>query len=411
MEKRVYFRNLNALRFFAALAVIFHHVEQYKFWSGLPNVWGNTSIDALGHKAVSFFFVLSGFLITYLLLEEHRRTDDISIRNFYVRRILRIWPLYYLIVFICMFFLPFVFDTWNIGGDFFARNYWLVTILLLLVLPNVVRTFVPNVIGGNQLWSIGVEEQFYLVWPVLVKRCINGLLTFLLGFIFLKVAITIGLEALAARWDTLIAQKVLRLWILLQVEQMAIGAIGAWVLFNNKVKILALIYKPAVFCLSCILVGLLFVIPVHHWWIHYAEAVVFTVLIMNVSTNPAMKFSLETRGLNTLGNISYGIYMYHTVCITFCLYTLKYFSVPQYNYHLFNVLLYSSSIVITIGISYLSYEMFEKRFLEFKEKFMVVKSGADQPAASRATTVSRPRWSMMRFVPQWVLAVYRRYWS
>jgi peptidoglycan/LPS O-acetylase OafA/YrhL len=409
MEKRVYFKNLNALRFFAAVAVIFHHVEQYKFWSNLPNVWGNTSIDALGHKAVSFFFVLSGFLITYLLMEEHKRTDDISIRNFYVRRILRIWPLYYLIVLICMFFLPFVFDTWNFGGDFFARNYWLVTILLLLVLPNLVRTFVPNVVGGNQLWSIGVEEQFYLVWPVLVKKYLNRLLTFLFGFIFLKVIITVGLETLAARYDIMVIQKLLRLWVLLQVEQMAVGAIGAWVLFNNKERILSFIYKPAVFYLSCLLIGLLFIIPVHHWWIHYAEAVVFTVLIMNLSTNPAIKLSLETKGLNTLGNISYGIYMYHTVCITFCLFTLKYFSVPQYNYTLFNVLLYGSSIIMTLGVSYLSYEIFEKRFLEFKERFMVVKSGADQPAKSTSHVPAKAQWSFMRLVPQWVMAMYRRY--
>ena len=52
-EKRVYFQSLNGLRFFAAAAVILHHIEQYKYWAGLPNRWGQTVIDALGHKAVS----------------------------------------------------------------------------------------------------------------------------------------------------------------------------------------------------------------------------------------------------------------------------------------------------------------------------------------------------------------------
>ena len=110
MENRIYFRNLGALRFIAAVSVIFHHVEQYKFWAKIPNVWGNTTVDALGSKAVSFFFVLSGFLITYLLMEEQKKTGAISVKNFYIRRILRIWPVYYIVVIVCLFVLPFVFD-------------------------------------------------------------------------------------------------------------------------------------------------------------------------------------------------------------------------------------------------------------------------------------------------------------
>ena len=125
MEKRVYFKNLNALRFFAATAVIFHHVEQYKFWAKIPNVWGSTVLDALGHKAVSFFFVLSGFLITYLLLEENRKTSDISIRDFYVRRILRIWPVYYLVVILCLFVVPNLLDLSFLGiNTYDAKFFW-----------------------------------------------------------------------------------------------------------------------------------------------------------------------------------------------------------------------------------------------------------------------------------------------
>ncbi|HYF69227.1 MAG TPA: acyltransferase family protein, partial [Ohtaekwangia sp.] len=94
MEKRIYFKNLSALRFFAATAVILHHIEQYKFWAKIPNTWGDVTTDALGHKAVSFFFVLSGFLISYLLMEEQKKAGHISIKDFYIRRLLRIWPVY-----------------------------------------------------------------------------------------------------------------------------------------------------------------------------------------------------------------------------------------------------------------------------------------------------------------------------
>src|SRR5262245_59932952 len=95
---RVYFPNLNGLRFIAALAVIIHHIEQQKADFCLPNSFGAAPIQLFGELGVVLFFVLSGFLLTYLLLEEEKTTATIGIRNFYIRRILRIWPLYFLII-------------------------------------------------------------------------------------------------------------------------------------------------------------------------------------------------------------------------------------------------------------------------------------------------------------------------
>lgn len=388
MEKRIYFKNLNALRFFAAAAVIFHHVEQYKFLSGYSNAWGNTTIDALGHKAVSFFFVLSGFLITFLLLEEDKRKGAINVKNFYVRRILRIWPLYYLIVFLCLFVMPYMFDLSIMGSTLLEKNLWLTAGLLFLVLPNVMRTISPNLIGGNQLWSIGVEEQFYLVWPVLVKWFRTTLPVFLIAFVVVKALVTIGLELAVLNYNTLVMQKLVRIWILLQVEQMAIGAIGAWALFTHKEKILTFIYSLAVFALSLAGVVLLFVLPVHHWWVNYAEALAFVIVIMNLSTNPRIKLSMETPLLNSLGNISYGIYMYHTLCITVSLFMLRYLHIDRFDAVLFNVLLYALSIVSTIFVASLSYEFFEKRFLDLKERFMIVKSGQKQAVPAQAIPAS-----------------------
>jgi peptidoglycan/LPS O-acetylase OafA/YrhL len=375
MKKRIYFKNLNALRFIAATLVIFHHVEQYKLWAKLPNIFGNPTIDALGHKAVSFFFVLSGFLITYLLMAENTQTGKIDVRNFYIRRILRIWPLYYFIVLLCLFVLPNIFDLSILGSQIYTKHFPLVTSLLLLVLPNVVRLFQPGIVGGNQLWSIGVEEQFYLVWPLLVKSFIKSMLVFLLCFIALKLAGTVILEALASNYDHLVYQKAFRFWELLQVEQMAIGAIGAWILFTRKESLINLIYHPITHYVSLFLVAVIFIVPVHHWWINYAEAVVFSVLIINLSTNKAIKLNLENKVFNVLGNISYGIYMYHTICITVCFYCLRQFGLQDSNYLVFNVMLYALSVITTITLAYFSYELFEKKFLDLKERFMIVKSG------------------------------------
>ena len=96
--KKVYFPNINGLRFIAALLVIIHHTEQIKDILGLSNYWSTPIIRSIGGLGVLLFFVLSGFLITFLLLDEESTTGTISIKKFYIRRILRIWPLYYLIL-------------------------------------------------------------------------------------------------------------------------------------------------------------------------------------------------------------------------------------------------------------------------------------------------------------------------
>jgi peptidoglycan/LPS O-acetylase OafA/YrhL len=100
---KIYFGGLNELRAIAALGVVIHHIEQFKGMNGLmvSNVNLTFLIHNLGKASVDLFFVLSGFLITYLLLEEKTNNNDcINIGKFYLRRIYRIWPLYYLIMFI-----------------------------------------------------------------------------------------------------------------------------------------------------------------------------------------------------------------------------------------------------------------------------------------------------------------------
>jgi len=92
---KVYFPNLNGLRFIAASLVIVHHVEQFKEILGYSNYNEFSFIKLIGKLGVMLFFVLSGFLITYLLLVEQKEKGTIAIKSFYMRRLLRIWPLYF----------------------------------------------------------------------------------------------------------------------------------------------------------------------------------------------------------------------------------------------------------------------------------------------------------------------------
>ena len=293
-----------------------------------------------------------------------------------MRRILRIWPLYFLIVIICLFVLPYVFDFSILHVDN-SKNFALAAALLLLVLPNLARLISYNLVGGNQLWSIGVEEQFYIIWPVAVRMFINKLPQFLFSFIIIKIIITAGLEFATNHSTSLLLSKIYQFWVLLRIEQMTIGALGAWVLFNGKDKILNVIYSTPGWIITFLAALGLMVIKYDHWSVNYIEAFIFLSVIMNISTNKKFPVSLEYPWLSSLGNIAYGIYMYHTICITICLYSLKATGLDKSNLLAFNIALYASSILLTIGIAQLSYKYFEKPFLNLKEKFMLVKSGKE----------------------------------
>ena len=96
---KYYLPNLNGLRFIAAFVIIIQHIEQIKYLFGISSNWVEYSfLPKVGELAVVFFFVLSGFLITHLLIKEEKENGTIGIKNFYIRRFLRIAPLYFLIV-------------------------------------------------------------------------------------------------------------------------------------------------------------------------------------------------------------------------------------------------------------------------------------------------------------------------
>jgi len=393
-SRKIYFPGLNGLRFWAATLVIFHHVEQFKLWQHMPNLFRNTFFDAIGHQGVSLFFVLSGFLITYLLLAEYEKTHHIAIKNFYIRRILRIWPLYFLIMIIGLFILPYFITISPVTK--LHEHFWLKVLLFAFMLPNVLRVMEAPIVGANQAWSVGVEEQFYILWPLLVRTFRKVLLKFLILFIVLKFAITVLMALsldyiLPANFQYMVYLRTIqRFWDLLQIEQMSFGAIGAYVLFYRKEKILKMIYHPIsqVF----MIVGIAFILTVKFKFIGQTlfDALLFTILILNVSTNEKFFLKLENRFYTYLGNISYGIYMYHTLCIAIVMTILQRTGLDQGNFVLFNILIYAGSIVLTILVSGLSYKYFESFFLRQKEKFMIVISSTRRDSKPKKQPQDEP---------------------
>ena len=139
------FGALDGLRCLCIVAVVWHHSVAIDF--DLP-------IAGRGFLGVDLFFVISGYLIVTLLLREHRRTGTISLRNFYIRRTLRIFPVYYAIVFALSLYY------WLVNTDSEVGQQFLKDIPIYLTYTG--NFFHP---GWAVVWSLAAEEQFYLVWP------------------------------------------------------------------------------------------------------------------------------------------------------------------------------------------------------------------------------------------------------
>jgi peptidoglycan/LPS O-acetylase OafA/YrhL len=376
-KQSLYFPGLNGLRFIAAALVIVSHIERFKKEEHLANLDDVTLFGTAGEYGVGLFFVLSGFLITYLLLQEDKVTGTIHIRQFYIRRILRIWPLYYLIVLLAFFLLPFCMET---GGaeNALKQGYWPKLGLFLFFLPNLALKVLPPVPFLSQAWSVGTEEQFYLVWPFLLKR-FKKMLPALLGgiaigiILFRKVLVVIcahlqpgmlnhGLSILGDFLDTF------------NIECMAIGGIGAWVLFHRKEKLLRLIFHPLaqLFILAALAVSLPTGCFGHVKSRYIVNSLLFAGLILNLAGNPKVFLTLENGFFRFMGRISYGLYMFHAICFYLVYYL---FQKQLSDLRLTNLILYTGTFALTTIIAWLSYEGIEKRFLKKKKQFSLILSG------------------------------------
>ena len=145
-------KNLDTFRAIAALVVAVGHIELFR-----QNNFGSKAFNYMpsGHMGVILFFVISGFLITFLFIKERESYGRISIKDFWFRRIFRIWPVYYLVLLISAFF----FETFPSGQTIAYA---------LAIMPNFSHALECGWSTSPQIWSIGVENQFYLFFPIIV---------------------------------------------------------------------------------------------------------------------------------------------------------------------------------------------------------------------------------------------------
>lgn len=369
---KIYFENLNAIRFIAALLVILHHIENHKFLFNIkPNLWfGYNTVRLIGSLGVVLFFVLSGFLITYLLFVEKKVTDTINIKKFYIRRILRIWPLYFFLIIISAFILPEI-DFFTIPGfdkEMVSENFLYKIILYVVFLPNLALTLLGGIPYATQAWSVGAEEQFYLIWPLLNKYVKNKwLLMFgvIVSYLAVKLVVKLNrVNPLFKEFD--------KFWDSVSIDCMAIGGIFALILFeNNKVTyfLRTLLFSKKV--QYVVLTSVLFFIAIGLFIPFFQNefySVLFGIIIINFAANKNRIFSMENVVTNFLGKISYGLYMYHLIAITIAIKISQYFNYSNY-------IIYPVTIVMAILLASISYYGFELKFINKKKKYSPILSG------------------------------------
>lgn len=368
LEKVTYFKNLDGLRAIAAFAVVFAHLSYWfefpkttfyqtlNFFMAFNGEWG-------GRLGVIFFFILSGFLITYLMYVEQAKHEKVNLVYFYLRRILRIWPLYYLTLVIGFIVYPLCIQF--AGGSHHENASWFLYVIFATNFDHIYNSFPSTNLLGVQ-WSVAVEEQFYLIWPIIfILFNKNTKFPFiLLGLILLSELFYIKAGSRLNAGDYHFGSC---------LRYLSIGGLLGYICYNKTEQLLSIlnkITKPIVVLIyvSCLTIMMFQnVITASFSSYKYIYDVVpalffsFVIIEQNFSKNSFFKIG-SVNWLSGLGKISYGIYLTHMIAINI---VIAMFSKSE-DYLLIKILL---SVVITIIISKLSYTYIEKYFLSLKDKF------------------------------------------
>jgi peptidoglycan/LPS O-acetylase OafA/YrhL len=358
----LYLPGLNGLRAISSLAVVVSHtalaMKKFNvdfFVFGVDN-HQNPLAWQLGSHGVTIFFVLSGFLITYLLILE-KKSSPINIKKFYIRRVLRIWPIYYLYLIICLI----VYLLFNIEFSNYQLLYY------IFFTANIPFIFEFALHFLDHYWSIGVEEQFYLAWPFFISKIKKNLILKLICIVVIINVIRYLLWYLFPYSESAIFSIVNRF------DCMIIGGIGALLFESKSIYFDKIMNNKFLQILS--LIGLI-TLALNYKFINAivdTNIVTIIALVLIVS-----QININTRILNFdniifnfLGRISYGIYVYHPLIIFLYSLLLKNILIER---HYKALLIYFLVIATTLLVAFVSNRFFEKKFIKIKNNFALIKS-------------------------------------
>ena len=355
-----HFETFDALRFFAYLKVFLLHLPITAF-----PVFAFLSRG--GGIGVVFFFVLSGFLISYIIFQEKENTGKLNLRNFFIRRILRIWPLYYLML-LFAFCTPYLLGLLNLSSS--PEGYepdWLLYGLFLGNYQSIALDMSPNVSPLGVMWSLCIEEHFYLIWGVLLYFVNLKRMPYIFagGIIAANVARVIFFQFGLGTSE-----------ILTNLDYFIYGAIPAYIIvkFPNKIENRVLRLSKEVKRVYVLLViGLVIVLPVipvlvKEFLAPAVFGIAFAGLVVLFSPEKGDFRIHDRNGLSIMGRYTYGTYLFHGIWISLF---IQIFSALHFSLDtaIYAIMFVGITFLCTLGSAWLSYRFFEMPFLRLKRRF------------------------------------------
>jgi peptidoglycan/LPS O-acetylase OafA/YrhL len=361
--RRFYQPELDGLRFYAFLGVFVYHTlpQQPAFYRSLhlplPSLWA--AVPRSGASGVDLFFALSAFLITALLLRERQQTGGISLRLFYIRRSLRIWPLYFLVLAVGVVLAH------TVPGQSLPWYYVVGYLLFVGNWINVAFGHPLSVCGP--LWTVSIEEQFYLVWPLLMKilqrrgMIIAAVVAFLFATLSQIGVVLAGLSPGYIYYGSFSRSGSLALGILLalfadRLPELTRGRRGlllaagltGWIASSGW-----LIDQPGPLDMRAVLGRLV--------------SSVGAVAILYAGLGSRSRL-VRSNWIVRLGKISYGLYMLHFIGLLFMIELLH----PRWGWTLLATK--ALGLALTVLLAWASYRWVESPFLRLKDRFATVLS-------------------------------------
>lgn len=366
-----YFASLDGLRCLCILAVLWHHSSRPSF---------DLRLNDMGFLGVGMFFVLSGFLITTLLLRERGNTGDISLTDFYARRTIRIFPIYYLLLAALAVFYGFIERGTPEAQAYFQELPYFATYTSNWV----------HVSAGNQsiLWTLAAEEQFYILWPLIEKllrpRWALGVLLCVIG---VNQLINFGVtDPLTAAW---FGDEFNRLSIMESTfTPIALGVLLAHLLHRHKsFHLLYRLLSPKWTPLALLVAFLTYlefapndISGLPRLIIHLLMALLLASLVIRESH--WLLGPLTLAPIKRMGVISYGMYLYHMWCLHFVREGLR---ATGWDYEVRVWIFPVVGLLVTVAVSEASFRLIETPILRLKKRFATDRKAKNAGNASDAS--------------------------
>jgi len=378
LESNKYIKGLDGLRGLAVLMVMFYHFSHINSVShnSVDKIF--STILRIGWIGVDIFFVLSGFLITRILIWSKGSSIKQYLKVFYIKRSLRIFPLYFLyLIFIFAIFYPYITSHVGLIEQQKIKSAQDSILWFFLYLSNIKQTINGTFFGAGlgHLWSLSIEEQFYIVWPFViyfVKK--ENYKTLFSSLIVITLALRIGMYLYGVNGE------IIYVFTLTRIDGLIFGAYIAVLTMENKP--LAIDNKSIRNIFYILLIGCLATIgilgprvemhPIIYTLILSLLGLSFSLLIwlLNSKEPSSINKFFSSRFLVYFGKYSYGLYMFHPLIRQFI---MKVIGSPK--------LILGSEIIWEIGVmiictiaslivALLSWNLFEKWFLKSKDFFL-----------------------------------------